>query len=368
MNSRSATLVAAALVLCALPTGVAAHQMNTSYLDLHVGDNGVLTAKVSFDENDLLVAFELDQNGDGILRKQKMLAGEAGIGTYLERALVIRSDGEKLSLTAQEGRLRLDDKGNLFLDLPLQGSIGGSPAAIDVRFDLFDRVEADHRCLVKVRIDGLEQTQAGVLTSKTPGRAFRLRDPGLLDHVTEFTILGIEHIFLGYDHIMFLLALTVIGGRLVGLIKVVSAFTVAHSITLILASLDVVSLPSRLIESGIAFSIAYVAAENLWRARVDQRWMLTFFFGLVHGFGFANVLRELGLPTRSQELVASLLAFNVGVELGQVAIVAILFPLILWVGRGPYRRPFISVVSVAVLLFGLGWLVERVFDLSYMPL
>jgi hypothetical protein len=176
----------------------------------------------------------------------------------------------------------------------------------------------------------------------------------------------VEHIWIGYDHIMFLLALIIIGSRLGPLVKIVSAFTVAHSITLILATLEWVVLPQRLVESGIALSIAYVAAENLWLRDTRHRWILTFGFGLVHGFGFANVLRDLGLP--SEGLIVSLLAFNVGVEIGQVTIVVLLLPLILWLSVQSFHERVVQLASALILLFGLGWLVERVFDLSYMPL
>ena len=191
-------------------------------------------------------------------------------------------------------------------------------------------------------------------------------EPSLLDRVFEFTELGVEHIFLGYDHIMFLLALIVIGGRMRSLVKIVTAFTIAHSITLILAAQEILVLPDRLIEAGIALSIAYVAAENFWLKTAGHRWMLTFVFGLVHGFGFANVLRQLGLP--DQGLIASLLAFNVGVEIGQIVIVALLFPPIAWAARSRYHRRVVLVVSAVIFLFGVGWLVERVFGLTYMPL
>ncbi len=162
------------------------------------------------------------------------------------------------------------------------------------------------------------------------------------------------------------LALIVVGGRLLSLVKVVTAFTVAHSITLCLAALEIVRLPSEWIEAAIALSIVYVAAENFWLKRPDYRWMITFAFGLVHGFGFANVLRELGLPTHG--LVASLFAFNAGVEIGQVGIVALVFPLVAWLSRRPYQRTVVLVVSAVIGLFGVGWFVERVFGLEYMPL
>ena len=165
---------------------------------------------------------------------------------------------------------------------------------------------------------------------------------------------------------MFLLALIAVGGSLRNLIKIVSAFTVAHSIALCLAALEIVMLPSQWIEAGIALSIAYVALENFWLRKTDHRWMLTFAFGLVHGFGFANVLRELGLPT--QGLITSLLSFNVGVEIGQVVIVGLLFPLILWLNRQIFQKQVVWGVSSLIFLFGIGWFVERVFELEYMPI
>jgi hypothetical protein len=183
--------------------------------------------------------------------------------------------------------------------------------------------------------------------------------------IGKFVKLGVEHIFLGYDHIMFLLALIVIGGRLRSLIKIVTAFTVAHSITLILAALQIVTLPPRVIESGIALSIAYVAAENFVVDQANHRWILTFMFGLVHGFGFANVLRDLGLPTRG--LIPSLLAFNVGVEIGQICIVGVLFPVTLWIAQQTFRRKAVFVLSSVILFFGAAWFVERTFALSFMP-
>ncbi|MDP7363916.1 MAG: HupE/UreJ family protein, partial [Candidatus Latescibacteria bacterium] len=201
----------------------------------------------------------------------------------------------------------------------------------------------------------------------SPVGRFQLREEvDLLAQVMHFVWLGVEHIFIGYDHIMFLAALIVIGSRLGPLVKIVSAFTVAHSITLILAALEIVSLPTRWVEAGIALSIAYVALENFWIRGASHRWMLTFAFGFVHGFGFANVLRDLGLP--SQGLVPSLLAFNVGVEIGQVVIVAILLPGILWAAKHGHQQRLVQVASAVILLFGVGWFVERVFDLSYMPI
>ena len=134
-----------------------------------------------------------------------------------------------------------------------------------------------------------------------------------------YLLAGVEHIAIGYDHIAFLVAVILWGRRLWPLVGVVTAFTIAHSVTLTLAVLDIVSPPTRLVEIAIALSIVYVAAENFFVRDLRRRWLVTFVFGLVHGFGFAGVLREYGIPRDA--LVPALAAFNIGVELGQIVIV-----------------------------------------------
>ncbi|HYR57133.1 MAG TPA: HupE/UreJ family protein [Chthoniobacteraceae bacterium] len=190
------------------------------------------------------------------------------------------------------------------------------------------------------------------------------KDSPLLANLGRFLRLGIAHIFRGYDHICFLIALLVVG-RFRELVKIVTSFTVAHSITLILAAMQLARLPSRFTECAIALTIVYVAAENFWRKSMSHRWLLTFGFGLIHGFGFANVLAGLGLPAIGR--VRCLLAFNAGVELGQLAIITLAFPLILLLERGRNGRRIAAAISIAVGILGLGWFVERAFGLGFMP-
>ncbi|NNE10306.1 MAG: HupE/UreJ family protein, partial [Gemmatimonadetes bacterium] len=176
-----------------------------------------------------------------------------------------------------------------------------------------------------------------------------------------FVKLGVEHILEGIDHILFLFALILVGGRLVSLIKIVTAFTIAHSITLALAALEVVALPPAMIESAIALSIAYVALENFWIKNSERRWIETGLFGFVHGFGFANVLRDIGLPRDA--LVSCLLGFNLGVELGQILIVLVLFPVVLLIGRTSWRRSIVWALSAALFVIAIAWFLERAFGL-----
>ena len=353
-----------ALSCCLVTSQVGAHEANTSYTKVHMTEDAMRLV-VSMDEDDLLLAeFDIDANGDGTLLYSEMAQGAGQVFDYVEDRVTVKLDGEVHVLGRQDPKPSLDKEGNLFLDIAFDASLSGIPDIIELEVRVWERLSPDHRNLLELNIPGIDPI-VSVFSRSTPSQKFTISEPGLWRRVTDFTWWGVEHIFIGYDHIMFLLALIVIGGRLGILVKIVSAFTVAHSITLILSALEVVTLPDRLIESGIAFSIAYVAAENFWIQRVDHRWVLTFIFGLIHGFGFANVLRDLGLPSKG--LLASLLAFNVGVEIGQIAIVAILFPLVLFAGRTGHRRRVVQTVSAVVLLFGLGWFVERVFDLSYMP-
>jgi hypothetical protein len=177
----------------------------------------------------------------------------------------------------------------------------------------------------------------------------------------EFLRLGLHHILTGYDHLLFLAGLLVACRRLAMMLALVTSFTVGHSITLVLADLDLVAAPGGVVEPLIAASIAFVGIENL--VRLDEpkgRWLVTVAFGLVHGFGFAAGLKETGLAAAGTSLVVPLLAFNIGVELGQIAVAAPLVP-ILWRLRRwpPYSRYGAPAISVMVAAAGLYWLAER---------
>jgi hydrogenase/urease accessory protein HupE len=194
--------------------------------------------------------------------------------------------------------------------------------------------------------------------------------PGLLQVIGRYTRAGIEHIFLGYDHIAFLAAVVLWARRLWPVVKVVTAFTIAHSITLSLAALDIVRIPSSIIEPAIAASIVYVAAENFLSRNIDKRWRDTFCFGLIHGFGFASALQEFGLPRSA--LIPALASFNLGVEIGQIAIVSLVVPGLLAMDRllaNSHRRAALptptrsalAVYAISAVITSLGsyWFLAR---------
>jgi hypothetical protein len=229
---------------------------------------------------------------------------------------------------------------------------------LTVRDDLFDVLGADYHTLAKIEWPGGVQQFA----FQPDARETRLTiaTAASTQGIGSFFLLGIEHILSGYDHLLFLLALVLRGGNIWSLLKIITAFTVAHSITLALAALNIVMLPERLVEATIALSIAYVAAENLFlRHTVSHRWAVAFIFGLMHGFGFSNVLRELGLP--KEGLVWALLNFNLGVEAGQAIAVLVAVPLLMWLRRFRWEPRAVAAVSVAVLVVGLALFVDRAF-------
>jgi hydrogenase/urease accessory protein HupE len=352
------------LVLLLGAGDVWAHKLNTSYANL-VARTDTLMLRVRIDDFDM-EQMGLDTDGDGALYYEEMEAGLPQIADFISAHLRVDVNGRRVSFERGTTDISPDNKGNIFAVVYLGAHLPEPPEQVDIDVDFFSTFGDEHKCIAKVLLPGKSLEQA-VFAADTQRQSFYAhREKSLLEQARAFIWLGVEHIFLGYDHIMFLLALIIVGGRLRDLVKIVSAFTIAHSITLCLAALEYVHLPARWIEAGIALSIVYVALENFWLKRTDHRWMLTFAFGLVHGFGFANVLRELGLPTKG--LVVSLLSFNIGVEFGQIAIVALLFPLILWLNRQAFQRSVVWGLSAVILLFGTGWFVERIFDLKYMPI
>jgi hypothetical protein len=226
-----------------------------------------------------------------------------------------------------------------------------------IRDDLFDVLGADYHTLARIEAPGF----IGQFAFSPETRQTRLRLGGAGERgggIASFFLLGVEHILSGYDHLLFLLALLLGGGGFVAMLKIVTAFTLAHSVTLALAVLDVVVVPDRLVEAAIALSIAVVAAENLVRRRaVQARWVASFVFGLVHGFGFSSALRELGLPREG--LALALLGFNLGVEAGQALVVALALPLLLGLRRTRWEWRVVAASSAAILLIGLILFVER---------
>lgn len=236
------------------------------------------------------------------------------------------------------------------------------PAPVDrltVRYDLFVPGARAASCLATILSGGRVQTVA--LTPGHNATTVALGAAPVWQAAGGFILMGIEHILSGYDHMLFLLSLLMVGAALPQLLKIVTAFTIAHSVTLSLAVLGVVDVPSRWVESAIALSITYVAAENVWRGRASlgSRWLVTFAFGLVHGLGFASALMEMHLPRAN--VAASLVGFNVGVEIGQVSVILLATVALDALRQYEWAPVFRRWVSAGAAFTGFVWFIQRAF-------
>ena len=247
---------------------------------------------------------------------------------------------------------RLGD-GRIVLELTLRCPAPG--ARLRIRDDWADLFGEHHRTLA--RVQGAGPVHEVAFSPEAREVAMELRASPAGPHAS-FVWLGIEHILTGYDHLLFLVALLLRGGGLWSLARIVTAFTLAHSLTLALAVLGGVNLPARVVEPVIAASIVWVALENV-RAQgaPARRWLASLGFGLVHGFGFAGALADLALPPRS--LAMALLGFNVGVEVGQAFVVVAMLPLLLWLRRQRWEARATRILSLLLAGAGGVWLVER---------
>jgi hydrogenase/urease accessory protein HupE len=239
----------------------------------------------------------------------------------------------------------------------------GCPQRIEqlkVNYLLFFDIDFTHRSLGRLIFPGGEEQF--LLDRSLTSFELEVVQPPNRSWTAQFSrvfILGVEHILIGYDHILFLFALLVVAKQFWQMVKVASAFTVAHSITLALAWYGIVDLPSRLVESAIALSIVIVAIQNIVRQRFGYRWVLAGIFGLIHGLGFYSALRDLGLG--QNDMALNLLAFNLGVEAGQLVIIALFFLPIIWWNRQHWYRSSTRACSVLILLVASWWVIERVF-------
>ena len=273
---------------------------------------------------------------------------------------------------------------------PALASPASTPATdrVTVGYTLFADVDPQHRGLLNLATPG--GTRTAVLGPQAAMQTFTVgaaADAGPLAQFLTYVREGVWHIWIGFDHILFLLSLLLpavgtwqkqpagqvrwqpvqrLRDAVWDVLRIVTAFTVAHSITLSLATLGLVSLPSRLVESVIAASVVLAALNNVWPLFQGRRWSVAFAFGLIHGFGFASVLADLGLP--QDALALALVGFNVGVELGQLAIVVAFLPLAFVLRDSAfYRRAVLVAGSLLIAAIALAWFLERAFQIPVFP-
>jgi HupE / UreJ protein len=367
-----------------LQTAAWAHKPSDSYLTLRAtAGSSDITVRWDIALRDIDYVLQLDRDGSGEITWGEVRLRSDDI-TRLATSRLQLTSGEKDCTWVNAAPLMLDKHSDgTYAVLSLSAQCASLTTALKAKYSLLFDVDPTHRGLVQWIAPGNAdaQAQALVFGNESGEQQLALQAPGPWETLRQYIVDGTWHIWIGYDHILFLLALLLpsvlvrregqwvpaphIGGAAKEVIKVVTAFTLAHSITLSLAALGVVSLPSRLVESAIAASVVVAALSNLFSAfesNRSKRWMMAFAFGLLHGFGFASVLADLGLPKNA--LVLALVGFNVGVELGQLAIVAVFLPLAFWLrSTAFYRVGVLKGGSLIVALLASWWLVQRLFGL-----
>ena len=356
------------LILITAQSGFSfAHDPGLSFAELSVNEYRI-EAHLVFAKSDLesIVVMNADQDGNiNINSDLGMLAGEVLKITQGEQQLKAEIDSLKM---AEKDALHIR------LNYPLINT-----ETLTIKSKLLSRLARGHRQYLSVF--NSENQLIGEALLSAESHQFRIdNEQRSYSHtLIKFLHEGVHHIWIGFDHILFLVTLllpavlvfikdhwfsvTNIKDALISTIKIVTAFTIAHSITLSLAVLNIVYIPSRLVESVIAFSVILTALNNLYPLFTKSRWLLAFIFGLIHGFGFAGVLTELGLP--DDRLFVSLLGFNLGVEAGQIAIVSLLLPILYLMREANYYRMIVlRGGSFAALLIASIWLLERSLDVQ----
>jgi hypothetical protein len=360
------------LLTLALP--VWAHKASDSYLVLSVQGQTV-TGQWDIALRDVDFAIGLDADSDGEITWSEVQARQQDLDAWALGQMTLQRGGN-CTLAVTE-HLVDDHTDGAYAVLRIAGACPSATADVGIQYRLLFDLDALHRGLMRLDLDGMNHTavlspDTGVLTIKA-GEASRW------SQFVQYVVEGIWHIWIGFDHILFLLSLllpavlvfqarrwqgaSTFRQALREVLWVVTAFTLAHSITLTLAALQIVELPSRLVESAIAASVVLAAANNLYPVVERRRWLVAFSFGLIHGFGFASVLTELGLP--QEALVQSLLGFNLGVETGQLAIVGVFLPVAFLLRNTPlYSRGIFIGGSWLTLLVAFVWFIERASNLK----
>jgi HupE / UreJ protein len=345
------------LIVLSLATPSQAH-----WADLAVADIQIRTQDIDLNltvPTGLIAQFDDDKNKQ--LSDSEVTSHQKDLQAFLNEKIRLTAAGQKSETLIIKATIAKKISSNLITtpnthsSLLLQYHWKEPIEQLQMHYDLFLPGVNTARCLAQVF--RAEQVDNLVFTPDSQNAA--LIDAPILQQISSFIRLGVEHIWTGYDHILFLISLLMLGGELGYLLKVVTAFSLSHSVTLFLAALNIVSVPSRWVEIAIALSIAYIASENLWKKEAKARWQLAFGFGLIHGLGFSSALQELDLPRTN--LVTSLASFSVGIELGQFAIVLVVYALLAYLRKFAWDLTVRRIISVGVIVMSAIWFWERAF-------
>jgi hypothetical protein len=338
-------------------------------------------AVVDFESDNLEKFMKLDDSGNGIVSWKEIKAHQEEIERFVLSHVDIRVDGKPCGREVERFEVyRRVHQSYIRLFLKLRCEI--PKEAIDLKYDLFFDVDKDQKAFVKIADDN--RSKPLVMSDRKMEVKIVLGKRTLWNAFVDFFKEGVWHIWIGYDHILFLLMLLIpsvyryqkreplprerFSSVLVEILKIVTAFSVAHSITLGLSVSDIVTLDSRFVEVAIALSILFTALNNIYPIVTGKTWIMAFGFGLIHGFGFANVLRDM-IIKNSSDFLAMLFGFNLGVEVGQLVIVSALLPLLYMFRKSKgYRYGVLYGFSIFAAIVAALWAIERAFGLSILPI
>jgi hypothetical protein len=354
--SRLTPTIVVFVIALATAAPAVSHPAPFSYLDVRLSGTSIQGTLVVHDFD---VAHELNLAApDPLLDPATLPRHMPGITTLVLGRLRMNADGRDLTWEITSVR-PLPDR--TAIEVAYRIPLGNTAGRLRINAALFP-YDPTHQTFVNIYEADIITTQQVLSAGRPTMEYYTGGRQGAFAVFKEFTRAGIHHIAIGPDHILFIIGLLLLGGSVLRLLGIVSAFTLGHSVTLSLAALNIVAPPARIVEPAIALSIVYVGADNLLSTKGarDVRAWIALFFGLVHGFGFASVLREIGLPPRA--LAMSLFSFNLGVEIGQAILVVIVASLLaLLRSRSPMRaRQVVTVASVVVTLAGAYWFLERI--------
>jgi hydrogenase/urease accessory protein HupE len=378
-------------IICILinlfPTGVSAHAYSSSFTEINFTDEQT-EVNFSIDTLSIIELIEgIDKNENGILEESELIEDEHHVEELLHTSIVIDKDNEQQE--AKWNGMKIENKDNkeyVTFSFEYPAFFPGDTISLSDGFYFKDSktnyinlisaqnrgetsqaiLQGDNRTWT-ILLTELQQEQGSTETTEENPNSNKEQTQNNETTMESsdnswfsFFKLGMLHILTGYDHLLFLLALLFRKQTFKQYAAIVTSFTIAHSITITLAVLGIIDLPSKFVEATIAFSIVYVALENLFRKEIRHRWGLTFAFGLIHGLGFANLLQEMNIS--KSQLAGSMLSFNIGIELVQLILVLLVLPLLTYIHRLSFSQKILQYLSILIILLGGFWFIERVFS------
>ncbi len=353
MKTRFYWILSSTVFFCLFSSILNSHPLSVSYAEFTVsGQTLNAIYRLPMDDMDLLLG--LDSDLDEIVSENEISDTRDSINNYILEHVTVQVNDSVTSHSLISMGTWLDSDDFPYLELVVEYPTDALIQYAKIQLRFLSDLYPDHRTLASLT--------SGEISNQFVFQHSNTWEPELtkqsaLTSAIEFFAFGLEHIVTGYDHLLFLLGLLIVSRGLKNLVIIVTSFTVAHSITLAMATLGLVHPVGWIVESAIALSILYVGVENILVKEVKYRWRLTFAFGLIHGFGFAGLLQ--GMDLENAGLILSLFSFNLGVEVGQIAIVVLAWPMLNSIARTKYKRTIVNGVSGVISIFGLIWFIQR---------